>query len=68
MVNEFQCFILTKVANKNMIMIILENVYAEITSKQYIDSVIEIKKTIGVYRPLAICKDVFCSDWIIRKG
>ena len=32
-VNEFQCFILTEVTSKNMIMIILENTYINITSK-----------------------------------
>ena len=32
-VDEFQCFVLTKVANKNVIMIILENIYVEITSR-----------------------------------
>ena len=31
--NKFQCFVLTKVASKNVIMIILENIYMKITSK-----------------------------------
>ena len=31
-VNKFQCFVLIKVASKNMIMIILENTYIEVTS------------------------------------
>ena len=31
--NEFQCFVLTKVSSKNMIMIILENTYTKITSR-----------------------------------
>ena len=60
--NEFQCFILTKVASKNVIGIISENKYAEITSRWYIDSAIETKKTVEVYRPSAICRDVFCSS------
>jgi len=66
-VNEFQCFVLTKVASKNIIMSILENMCVEITSRWYIDSVIKIKKIIRVSRPLAICGDVFCSDWVTRK-
>jgi len=33
MANEFQYFILIKVASKNVIVIIPENTYAEITSK-----------------------------------
>jgi len=32
-VNEFQCFILTEVASKDIIVIILENIYVEITSE-----------------------------------
>ena len=27
-----------------------------------------MEKTVEVYRPLAIYKDVFCNSWIIRKG
>jgi len=59
--NEFQCFILTRVSSKNVIMIILENMYMKITSKLYIDSVIK-KKTVWVCRLSAICGDVFCSN------
>jgi len=51
-----------------MIMIILENICMEIFSRWYIDSVIKTKKTIQVHKPLAICGNVFCSDWITRKG
>ena len=53
-VNQLQYFVLIKVASKNMIMIILENMCAEITSKQYIDSIIKTEKTIGVCKLLAI--------------
>ena len=67
MANEFQYFILIKVASKNVIVIIPENTYAEITSRQYIDSAIETKKTIEVYRPSAICRDVFCSSKVTQK-
>jgi len=49
-------------------MIILENIYVEITSKWYVDFIIKMKKTIEVYRPSAIYKDVFYSSWITRKG
>ena len=45
--DKFQYFFLTEVASKNVIMIILENIYVEITSRWYIDSVIKIEKTIG---------------------
>jgi len=31
--NELQCFVLIKVASKNVIIIILENAYTEITSR-----------------------------------
>ena len=66
--NKFQYFVLTKVASKNIVMIILENMCVEITSRWYIDSVIKTKKIIGVHRLLAICGDMFCSDWVTRKG
>jgi len=68
MVNEFQYFVLTKVASKNMIMIILENICMEVISRWYIDSIIKMEKTIWVYRLLAICEDVFCSSWVTRKS
>ena len=55
-------------SGKNVIMIILENVYAEITSGWYIKFVIKKKETIWVFRLLAICRDVFCSDWVTRKS
>ena len=43
-------------------MIILEDVCAEITSRQYTDSVIKEKKTIWIHKPLAIYGDIFCSN------
>jgi len=49
-------------------MIILENIHVEIASRWYVDSVIKIEKTIGVCRPLAICRDMFCSSWVTKKG
>ena len=49
-------------------MIILENAYTEITSKWYINSVVKEKQTIWVHRPPAICRDVFCSNWITRES
>ena len=67
-VSQFQCFVLTKMSSKNVIIIILENTYAEITSRWYIDSVIKMKKTIWVHRLSAICRDVFCSNWITRES
>jgi len=45
--DKFQYFVLTEVASKNVIIIILENIYVEITSRWYIDSVIKVEKTIG---------------------
>ena len=61
-VNKFQYFVLTEVTSKNMIMTILENTYTEITSRQYITSVINTKKTISIYRLLAICRNISYSD------
>ena len=55
-------------SSKNVIIIILENTYAEITSRWYIDSVIKMKKTIWVHRLSAICRDVLCSNWITRES
>ena len=49
-------------------MIIMENTYMKITSKWYIDSVIKEKKTVRVYRPLTICGDVSCSNWVTRES
>ena len=49
-------------------MIILENIYMEITSRQYINSVIKEEQTIWVHRPLAICEGIFCSNQITRKS
>ena len=49
-------------------MIILEDVCTEITSGWYINFVIKEKKTIQIYRSLAICRDMFCSNWVTRKG
>ena len=60
--NWFQCFVLTKMFSKNVIMIILENACTKITSGWYIDSVIKIKITIGVHRLSAICRDVLCIN------
>ena len=41
--------VLTEVASKNVIMIILEDIYMEITSKWYINPAIKIEKTIEVH-------------------
>ena len=68
MVNQFQCFILTKMSGKNVVMIILENTYAEVTSKQYIDSVVKKKKTVWICRPLAIYRNVFCYNWVTKES
>jgi len=51
-----------------MIIIILENIYVEITSGGYIDSVIKKEKTIWVHRLSAICRDIFCSNWVTRES
>ena len=68
MANEFQCSVLTKMSSKNVIMIILENICVEITSRYYIDYIIKKKKTIRVCRPSAICRDVFYSNWVTRES
>ena len=54
--------------NITSFIVILENMCVEITSKWYIDSVIKVKKTIGICRPSAICRNMFCSNWVTRKG
>ena len=53
--------------NKNAIMIILENTYVEVTSRWYIDSVVKKEKTVWVYKLLAFCGNVFCSNWVTRE-
>ena len=68
MANKFQCFILTKVASKNMIVIILENICTEIISRWYIDSAINMKKIVRIHKLSAICRDVFCSGRVARKS
>ena len=57
--NKFQCFVLTEVTRKNIIVIILENTCIEIAKGQYIDFTIKKKKTSGVHKLLAICENVF---------
>ena len=54
-------------SSKNVIMIILEDMCVEITSRWYIDSVVKEEKTIWVHKLLAICGNVFCSNWITRE-
>ena len=39
--DQFQCFVLTKMSSENIIMIILENMCTEVTSRWYINSVVE---------------------------
>ena len=68
MTNKFQCFVLTKVTSKNVIMIILENVCIEITSRWYVDFIIKTEKTVRIYKLLDICGDVFCISWVTRKS
>jgi len=61
-------FFLTKMASKNIIMIILVNICMKITSRWYIVSIMKMKKTIRIHRLSAIYGDVFCSNWITRKS
>ena len=51
-----------------MIMVILENVCMEITSGWYINSVIKTEKTVEICKLSAICRDMFCSNWITRES
>ena len=51
-----------------MVIIILENMCVEVTSKWYIDFVVKKEKTVWIYSLLAICRDVFCSNWITRES
>ena len=55
-------------SGKDVIMIILENMCIEITSRWYIDSVMKEEKTVWVHRLLAIYRDVFCCNWITRES
>ena len=55
-------------SGKDVVMIILENSCTEITSRWYINSVIKEEKTIWIHRPLAICRGMFCSNWVTRKS
>ena len=55
-------------SGKNVIMIILENTYVEITSRWYIDFVIKEEKTVWACRLLAICRDMSCSNWVTRES
>ena len=64
MANQFQYFVLTIMSSKNVIIIILEDVCTKITSRWYINSIAKEEKTIQIYKPLAICRDVFCSNWV----
>ena len=66
--NQFQCFVLTIMFSKDMVMIILENTCTEVTNRWYINSIVKKKKTVWIYRPLAICGDVFCDNWITRES
>ena len=66
--NKFQYFVLTKVASKNIVMIILENMCVEITSRWYIDFVVKEKKTTWICRPLAIYRDMFYHNWVTRES
>ena len=68
MANKFQCFILTKVASKNIIVIILENIYAEITSKWYVDFAINMKKIVRIHKLSAIYRDMFRNSRVTRKS
>ena len=49
-------------------MIVLENIYVEVTSRQYINSVVKEKQTIWIHKPPAICRGVFCRNWVTRKS
>ena len=55
-------------SSKDVIMIVLENICVEVTSRWYINSVSKEKKTIWVCRPLVICEGVFCSNWVTKKS
>ena len=49
-------------------MIILENTCAEVTSRQYINSVVKEEQTVWVCRLPAICESVFCNNWITKES
>ena len=49
-------------------MIVLKNTCVEVASRWYINSIIKEKQIVWVYRLLAICRDVFCSNWVTRES
>ena len=55
-------------SGKDVVMIILENIYVEITNRWYINSVVKKEEAIWIHRLSAICRDVFCSNWVTRKS
>ena len=55
-------------SSEDVIMVILENTWAEITSRWYINSVIKEELTIWILRPPAIYRGVFCSNWVTRES
>jgi len=57
-----RAIVLIIMSGKNVIIIILEDIYMEIISKWYINSVVKKEKTIWIHRPLAICGNMFCSN------
>ena len=55
-------------SGKDVIMIVLENACVEVTSRWYINSVVKEEQTIWVCKLLAICGDVFCSNWVTGES
>jgi len=55
-------------SGKDMIMIVLENTCVKITSRWYINSVVKEEKTVWVCKLLAICRNVFCHNWITKES
>ena len=61
-VNKFQCFVLTKVASQNMIIIILEYIYIDIArrSKGYIDQQFSVELYFVV---MGLLKSIIWISW-----
>ena len=55
-------------SSKDVIMIILEDTCVEITNRWYMNSVVKKEKTVWICRLLAICRDVFCRNWITKES
>ena len=55
-------------SGKNVIMIVLKNTCVKVTSRWYINSVVKKELTVWIRKLPAICRGVFCSNWVTRES